>query len=89
MLTVIFSSSCEKYKPTIHSLDLPNKVFNRYKVTKFNKDTCQLELADESSISMTDLSLNGLVCLTAKEYAIKQSEVKAECENAKPKTQNP
>lgn len=87
MPIAIFSSSCGK--STLHSLDLPNKVYNRYEIVNVNKETCELELKDVPPIAYDDPSLNGMVCLTRKDYSREQARVKAECKNAKVQTVNP
>jgi len=81
MLTIIFLSSCTK--STLHSLDLPNKVYNRYEIVEVNKETCELELKDVPPIAYDDPSLNGMVCLTRKDYSREQTRAKAECKNGK------
>lgn len=87
MLTGILLSSCGK--STIHSLDLPNKVYNRYEIVAVNKESCELELKDQPPIAYDDPSLDGMVCLTRKDYSREQARVKAECRNAQTKTSNP
>lgn len=86
-LTGIFLSSCGK--STIHSLDLKNKVYNRYEIAAVNKVTCELELKDVPPIAYDDPSLDGLVCLTRKDFSKEQAKVKAECRNAQTKALNP
>lgn len=84
---MLTATSCGK--PTIHSLDLPNKIYNRYEVTAVNKETCELELKDLPPIAYDDPSLNGMVCLTRKDFSREQAKAKAECKNAKTQTSNP
>lgn len=87
MLTGILLNSCGK--STIHSLDLKNKIYNRYEVVAVNKQTCELKLKDAPPIAYDDPSLDGLVCLTRKDYSREQSKLKAECQNAKTQTSTP
>jgi hypothetical protein len=76
-------------KSTIHSLDLPNKIYNRYEIVNVNKQTCELELKDLPPVAYDDPSLNGMVCLTRKDYSREQARVKAECKNAQAQTSTP
>lgn len=87
MLTGISLSSCGK--STIHSLDLKNKIYNRYEVVAVNKQTCELELKDAPPIAYDDPSLDGMVCLTRKDFSKEQAKVKAECKNAQAQTLTP
>ena len=87
ILIGILLSSCGK--STIHSLDLKNKIYNRYEVVAVNKQTCELELKDVPPIAYDDPSLDGLVCLTRKDYSREQAKIKAYCKNAQIKTLNP
>lgn len=84
---MLTATSCGK--STIHSLDLKNKIYNRYEVTAVNKQTCELELKDLPPVAYDDPSLDGMVCLTRKDYSREQARVKAECQNAKTQTSNP
>ena len=87
MRTAIFLSSllflsCSKYPfVTLHSLDTKNSVAYRYKITKYNKESCELELEDQPIIPINDVSLNGAVCVTKEDYSKLQTKAKADCKN--------
>lgn len=87
IILLLTLSSCGK--STIHSLDLKNKIYNRYEVVNVNKQTCELELKDAPPIAYDDQSLDGMVCLTRKDYSREQAKLKADCKNAQTKTFNP
>lgn len=87
IILLLTLSSCGK--STIHSLDLKNKIYNRYEVVAVNKQTCELELKDAPPIAYNDPSLDGMVCLTRKDYSREQAKLKADCKNAQTKTFNP
>ncbi len=81
-------SSCGE-RTVIHSYDVKRQLFNRYEVEKVNKNSCSLDLKSLSPIDSDDPNLDGLVCVTRKQYSRLQADAISECENAKNNITNP
>lgn len=79
-------SACGKYTPpkvTLNQLDLKNQVVNPFKITKYNKETCSLEIEDQNPFPLSNMTLHGAICLTPEDYTKLKASVKTECENEK------
>lgn len=66
---------------TLHSLDTQGKKFYPYKITKYDKQSCELVLEEQPIIPMSDPSMNGAVCITKEDYSKLQAKAKADCRN--------
>ena len=86
-LPVIFLNSCGLPKVTLHQIDTVHNQANPFEITKYNKETCELELEEKESFQLVgpNSPLHGGVCLTATDYARLKTKVKSDCENAKVK----
>jgi len=87
-LPLIFLSSCGFPKVTLHQIDTTHNQANPFKVTKYNKDTCELELEAQEPFPLLGPELHGGVCLTAADYAKLKAEIKGDCINAKTPSKN-
>jgi hypothetical protein len=83
-LLPIFLSSCGYLpKVTLHQIDTVHNQVNPFKITRYNEESCELELKAREPFSLLAPVLHGGVCLTSEDYALLQSKIKARCENAK------
>jgi glutathionylspermidine synthase len=83
-------SACSNYTPpllTLTQLDIKNNQANDVKITKYNKETCRLELEAGPSYPIMGSSspLHGAICLTKDEYAKLRDSLESECKNANEK----
>lgn len=48
--SLVLFTACSKTPPkvTLHQLDLKNQVANPFKITKYNRETCSLDIEDKS-----------------------------------------
>lgn len=85
MLSVIFFlvSSCAKTGIVLHTYNVKDQYFNRYKVLEVDKNKCELKLQDMEPIDADDKSLDGGVLVTRQHYSYIQANAKTECENQK------
>lgn len=91
MLAVILLSSfllfaaCSKAPPKVmlHQLDLKNQVANPFKITKYNRETCSLDIEDQDPFPLSNMMLHGAICLTPDDYTKYKAWAKTECENEK------
>jgi hypothetical protein len=64
-------------------LDLKNQVSNPFKITKYNKETCSLEIEDQDPFPLSNMALHGAICLSPDDYTKYKAWAKTECENEK------
>ncbi len=83
MLPLIFLNSCGLPKVTLHQIDTVHNQANPFKITKYNKETCQLELEAQEPFPLLGPQLHGGVCITKEDYARIKVYLKSECENDK------
>lgn len=82
----LFLSSCANKPPLVklHTIDVNHNAVNPYQITKYNSDTCQLELKREPAFELfNNMSINGMICLTPDDYSKVNSWAKTECKNKK------
>jgi hypothetical protein len=83
MLATIFLSSCGGLpKVTLHQIDTRNNRANPFLITKYNENTCELELQRQPHFPILGPQLHGAVCVTREDYAKLQKKAKQECLNA-------
>ena len=87
VLATISLSNCAKAPPipkvTLHQIDTRNDRANPFRITRYNAQTCELELQDETSFRLSSSKvLHGGVCLTKEDYAALQTAAKTACRNA-------
>ncbi len=88
---LISLNGCGKKLPlvTLNQLDIKHDVVNPFKITKYNEETCKLELQSQPSYQLSATAdgkaspLQGGVCLTPADYTKWKSFLEAECENNK------
>ncbi len=68
---------------TLNQLDTVHGVANPFKITKYNEDSCQLEIEDQQPFPIMSKQLHGAICVTKEDYAKLKSKVKTDCENRK------
>ena len=90
---LISLSNCKGYTPplvTLNQIDTIHNQVNPFKITKYDKVSCKLELEPQPSYPLMGAAspLMGGVCLTKEDYAKIKDSVEAECINNKPKANN-
>lgn len=70
---------------TLNQLDTVHGVANPFKITKYNKDSCELEIEDQEPFPIMSQQLHGAICVTKEDYAKLKTKIKTDCENKKPK----
>ena len=82
ILLVIFS--CNKMPlVTIHQLDTVHGQANPFKITKYNDETCKLEVQSQPSFPIESKQLHGAFCVTAEDFAKLKAKAQADCQNSK------
>ncbi len=85
LILIFLATSCgAKYKKTadLHVLNTKNSSFNKYNAS-FDSKSCTVNVKYHSTISALDAAMNGLICITPDEYALRKAEVKTACESSK------
>lgn len=87
MLAMIFLSisilvSCNKLPlVTLNQLDTVHGVANPFKITKYNEDTCELEIVGQPPFPILGEQLHGGVCLTKEDFSAMKAKIQADCRN--------
>ena len=68
---------------TLNQLDTVHGVANPFKITKYNEDSCQLEIEDQPPFPIMSNQLHGAICVTKEDYAKLKTKIKTDCENRK------
>lgn len=81
----ILFTACSKTPPnvTLHQLDLKHQVANPFRITKYNKQTCSLDIEDLEPFPLSNMTLHGAICLSPEDYTKYKAWAKTECENEK------
>lgn len=88
-LVVILSSCKGKDLPLVdlNQVDLIHRKVNSFEITKYNKDTCRLELKAAVTTDLFAIAqdkkvplLHGAICLTPEDYTKYKTFLETECE---------
>lgn len=66
---------------TVNQLDTVHNKANPFKITKYNEQTCKLELEALPSFPILGPQLHGAYCLTDKDFAKYKAHFQAECKH--------
>lgn len=81
-LLLIFLSSCGLPKVTLHQIDTVHNVANPFRITNYNKETCEIEFEKEAPFPLLGPQLHGGVCLTPEDFAKVKEYIKADCKRS-------
>lgn len=84
LLVLVVFTACNKMPlVTLHQLDTKHGVANPFRITKYNEQTCKLEVVEEESFQIMSEKLHGGFCVTAEDAAKIKAKAQADCENKK------
>lgn len=80
-------AACDLPLVTLNQLDTKNKVANPFKITKWDKKKCTIEVEEKPSFAIIGPELHGGYCLTKEDFALLKAKMQSDCKTAN-ETQN-
>ena len=83
-LTILLTNCAGIPKVTMYQLDLVNNQVNARRITKYNEQTCKLEVVPEPSFPLFPPGdMHGAICFTPKDAARIKAKAESDCINAR------